>query len=130
MPSQFSSETAGAQSAVRTLRRTLMLACEDADQFQQILDEYMAAYEPKNPIERDLVEDMFAATWRIRRIKMIETALINHEMNLPDIHLAAALRALADPSRTLSLITRYESNLNRFHRRSHQTLLEFRRSVT
>jgi hypothetical protein len=126
MPSEFASVTACAQSDLRAVRRTLMLACEDADQFQQILDECMAAYQPTNPIERDLVEQMFAAAWRIRRIKMIETSLINHEMTLPDTHVAEAFRALAGPSRTLSLITRYESNLNRILQRSHQALVDFR----
>jgi len=126
MQFQLASETASAQSAARTFRNTMMLACEDAGQFHQIFDEYMAAYQPKNPVERDLVEDMFAAAWRIRRIKMIETALINHEMIQPDTPIAMALRALADPSRALALITRYESNLNRILRRSHQMLLDFR----
>jgi len=37
---------------------------------------------------------MFAGAWRIRRIKMIETSLINHEMTLPDTHVAEAFRAL------------------------------------
>jgi len=37
-----------------------------------------------------------------------------------------ALRALAEPSRALALITHYESNLNRILRRSHQMLLDFR----
>ncbi|SRR5260221_4030193 len=127
MPSQLPSATGGAQSTVRRLRQTLMLACEDAGQFQQILDEYMAAYQPTNPVERDLVEDMFAAAWRIRRMKMIETALVNNEMVHPDTPVAVALRVLADPSRALSLITRYESNLTRILRRSHQMLLDFRR---
>src|SRR2546426_540401 len=125
MPYQLESETACGQSAVRTL----MLACEDPVQFQQILDDYMSAYQPTNPVERDLVEDMFAAAWRIRRVKMMETALINHEIAPPDIQIAAALRKLADPSRALSLITLYESRLNRVHQRSRQTLLDLRRSV-
>jgi len=127
MPFQLALETDAAESSLRTLRGALMLACEDPDQFQQILDEYRDAYRPLNPIERDLVEDMFAAAWRIRRIKMIETALINNEMVDPDTPIALALRALADPSRALALITRYESNLNRILRRSHQTLLDLRR---
>jgi len=69
MQFQLTSETGSAQSAARTFRQSLMLACEDAGQFQQVFDEYRAAYQPLNPVERDLVEDMFAAAWRIRRIK-------------------------------------------------------------
>jgi len=48
-------------------------------------------------------------------------------MDRPDMSLAAALRGLAEPSGTLSLIARYESSLNRIRRRCHQTLLDFRR---
>src|SRR5439155_5739441 len=110
MPFQLAPETAAAQSAARSFRNSLMLACEDAGQFQQIFDEYMAACQPQNLIERDLVEDMFAAAWRIRRIKMIETALINNGMVQPDTPVGVALRTLTDPSRALTLITRYESN--------------------
>jgi hypothetical protein len=73
------------------------------------------------------VEDMFAAAWRIRRMRAMETARINDEMDRPDTSLAAALRGLADPSSTLSLIARYESSLNRIRQRSHQTFLDMRR---
>src|SRR5262252_5360291 len=94
MPSEFASETALFQSDVRALRGALMLACEDADQSGKSSTDTLAAYQPRNPSEGDLEEQMFSGAWRIRRIKMIETSLINHEMTLPDIHVAEAFRAL------------------------------------
>src|SRR5947208_2910477 len=63
-----------------TARKTMLLACEDPAEFKQILDEYTTAYQPANAIEKRLVDEMFAATWRVRRLWTIETALMDYEM--------------------------------------------------
>src|SRR5205814_3211982 len=63
-----------------TARHSMLLACEDEDQFQQVVDDYLSTYQPTNPVERDLVEEMISAKWRMRRLKTIEVALIDYEM--------------------------------------------------
>jgi len=50
----------------------MLLECEDPALFQQVVDEYTAVYQPANAVERDLVEEIIGAKWRIRRLKIIE----------------------------------------------------------
>src|SRR5262245_11551955 len=107
-----------------TARNTILLACEDPEEFKRSLNEHMSLYQPANATEKTIVEEIFAANWRIRRLQTIETALIDYEMLLKEeeveakinpfdsgIHLAVAFKSLADESRSLSLISRYESRL-------------------
>ena len=94
-----------------TTRHNMLLACEDPDLFQQVVDEYTSVYQPTNPVERDLVEEMIGAKWRIRRLKIIEVALVDYEMarqaeqiekTLVDydhgIHLGISFQELSDKS--------------------------------
>jgi hypothetical protein len=124
-----------------TSKNTIMLACEDPQEFETLLAGYMASYRPTNAIEKHMVEEMFTAHWRIRRLKTIETALIDYEMILqeaelktkitpldPGILLAVSFRALTDNSRAVALITRYESRLHRIHDRTLTMLLAMRQT--
>src|SRR5216683_2048537 len=163
MPSQLKSDTArangakshgpiteeGKQKSSRnalkhglTVRHSMLLACEDEDQFQQVVDDYLSTYQPTNPVERDLVEEMISAKWRIRRLKLIEVALVDYEMaNKKEeiekkltqfdhgIHLGVSFKDLSDGSRSVSLLSRYESRLHRISHRAHQTFLDLRRAV-
>src|SRR2546426_1023104 len=111
-------------------RHNMLLACEDPDLFQRMVDEYNTFYQPANPIERDLVEEIIGAKWRIRRMKTIEVALVDHEMDNKaeglerkparcdtGIHMAVTFKGLSDDSRSVALLSRYESRLHRiFHR--------------
>ena len=63
-----------------TSRNTLLLACEDPDLYQRVRTEYIATYQPATPVESDLVDEMVASHWRILRIRVIETALIDSEL--------------------------------------------------
>src|SRR4029077_525170 len=78
------------------------------------------------------------ARWRMQRLRMIETALIDSEMQRelpetettddPAFQLAFAFRRLVDDSRAISLASRYESRLHRIHERSHRTLRELQQN--
>ncbi|MEO7649548.1 MAG: hypothetical protein ABIZ80_03705 [Bryobacteraceae bacterium] len=120
-----------------TSRHNILLACEPPEEFQEMCDEYKRAYLPVGLHEEDLVRDMIAARWRIRRLWIIEATLIDDEMmsheqelsqQRPELdgatHLALAFRRLTDESRTLALISRYESRLHRLHERSLRSLRE------
>jgi hypothetical protein len=162
MPSQLKSDTARANGAKSkgpktaatrkissrnaikhgyTARHNMLLACEDPDLFQRMVDEYTAFYQPANPVERDLVEEIIGAKWRIRRLKTIEIALVDHEMDSQveevekltksdsGIHMAISYKGLTDDSRTTALLSRYESRLHRIYHRSHQAFLDLRQSI-
>jgi hypothetical protein len=122
-----------------TTRKTIVLECECEDDFQELLAEYAATYQPACPIESDLVDEMVAARWRMQRMRMIEAALLDSEMDRelpfgepeptdPGYQIAAAFRRLVDESHALSFASRYESRLHRLHERSHRTLRELQQS--
>jgi hypothetical protein len=111
----------------------IVLDCENAAEFKLILDDFIATHKPDTPAEKDLVEEMVASRWRIRRLRTIDSSLLNDEMlgqrskvkSLnPSARLARAFRALADDSHALSLVARYESRLQRTYDRAYRTLRE------
>ena len=117
-----------------TAKKTVLLACENPAQFQEMLGDYAATYHPGSPIEEGLVNEMVACRWRMQRLRMIETALMDIEMQRelpeaenpddPGYRMAFAFRRLVDGSRAISLASRYESRLHRIHEQSHRTLRE------
>lgn len=120
-----------------TCRSTLILQCENPREFEQLIAEYRATYNPETLAEVDLVEQMVAARWRLRRLWTIETALLDAEIVRrqpdmekqfkhidPTVELALAFRYLADDSRSLALVSRYESRLSRMHDRAYIALRE------
>src|SRR5215469_7431008 len=103
-----------------TARKTIVLECESDDAFQEMLAYYAAAYQPGSPVEQDLMNEMVACRWRMQRLRMIEAALLDSEMNRedpenepapndPGYQLAFAFRRIADDSRAIALASRYES---------------------
>ncbi len=85
---------------------------------------------------------MVSARWRIRRIRVAESVLIELEMRRnyqevekqfpdpePAVHVAEAIRTLINDSRSISLISRYESRLARLHDRAYRTLRELQREA-
>jgi len=118
----------------------ILLDSEDPDEFEEIFNKLLGIHEPATPAENDLVEEMFAARWRIRRMWTIETNLFNVEILTqqssptvsegagPGIHLAIAYRALSDDSRSLALASRYEARLQRNYDRAYKTLRELQQA--
>jgi hypothetical protein len=47
--------------------KTLILQNENPDRFSEMLNAYYDYLQPTNPIEIDLIADMVAARWRLRR---------------------------------------------------------------
>ena len=120
-----------------TSRSNILLDRENPEEFQSTLDGYLAIYQPTNPFEKDLVEEIVATRWRIRRLWAVETSLLNGEIlnqeskigkSDSDLHLGQAFRALADGSRSLDLTLRYESRLRRIHDRACKTLHELQQA--
>ena len=141
MPSKRKSETAranGAQShgpstpegrarsSRNSLRhglraRSLLLPGESARQFQLLLDDYIAQFQPQGPIENELVQTMVIARWRLNRILEIESNLFRNHLSRhaeyrPDIdqpsRIADAFNNFS-VSKGLGLALRYEGALNR-----------------
>src|SRR5579872_5330032 len=109
-----------------TAHNTTLLACENPDEFQSLLADYITAYRPAGGMEKRFVAEACAAHWRILRLATVETSLMDFEMIRQEpelekklrrfdvgIQLALAFQALADESRAISLVSRYESRLHR-----------------
>jgi len=123
-----------------TSRHSTLLRCENAAEFQEFIAACVTAYRPTDNAQQFMVNEMISARWRIRRIRIVETALIDLEMtdnqaatekkyNQPDsgIHMAVAFRTIIEDSRSLSLVSRYESRLVRLHDRAYRTLRELQK---
>jgi hypothetical protein len=121
-----------------TAKKTIILECENLGQFQKMMADYTVTYQPGSAVEEDLVGEMVACRWRMQRLRLIETALIDSEMDRelpesetpedPGYQLAFAFRRLVDESRAISLASRYESRLHRIHERTHRTLRELQQT--
>ncbi len=124
-----------------TSRKTFILQTESHDEYRAFLAEHLTIHQPATPPEKELVEQMAIARWRIRRFVGAETVLIDYEMvrnrekvdkefgpTDSDVHLALAIRSLADESRCLSLMSRYESRLQRVHDKAYAALRELQQS--
>ena len=132
-----------------TSKKTIVLSVENPEEFQQMLDYYAKTYKPGCPVEEDLVAEMVAARWRMRRLRLIETCLMDSELERqalecgfnssteseseaipqdPGYKMAFAFRHLVVESRAISLASRYESRLNRIHEQAHRTLRELQQA--
>lgn len=110
---------------------TLVLCNESQEEFDGFVARYTRMYAPANDAETEFVNEMVATRWRIRRLRSIETALIDTEVDRQrrkialefsrideGVRIALAFRALADESNALQLISRYESRLRRIFDRA------------
>jgi len=109
----------------------LVLDDEDRPQFDQLLAAYLAEYQPQHPTEIDLVHQLVAASWRLRRLRTLETALI--ELRLLDYERAferdyTNLRpnkrlayVFAHDTEEFTTLSRYEGRIERsFYRALHE----------
>jgi hypothetical protein len=115
--------------------KSVLLPAESREQFQLLLDAHIQQFHPASPVEMDLVEAMAVARWRLRRIWAIETSLLGHELERraedmdeeftdmsADDRLAWVFQRVADNNQSLSLLARYEGNLNRAFDRAFKQL--------
>ena len=114
---------------------TLVLQNESQQEFDDLRAHYTAMFAPATDAETEFVNEMLAARWRLRRLWTIETALLDTEIDRQrpilarefsrtdeGVHIALAFRALADDSRALALVSRYESRLRRIYDRAFDNL--------
>lgn len=111
--------------------KTLILQNEDPHQFLEMFNSYVEYLHPANQVEIDLVSDMVAARWRLRRIWRYETAMLDIEMDAQaanfekrfstrdeDMRGSLAFSALVDTGKGLGTAMRYEVHLSRVYRRA------------
>jgi len=122
---------------------TVVVPGEDPAQFQALLDDYVAEYQPATLIEESLVRQFVMAEWRLLRLHRMESAFYNlrhkREMNVrleyhdfnADERLAFSVNYDAGPQSLMLNLHRYELRLERSAKNARQELdrrLEVRRA--
>lgn len=107
----------------------VVLATESKEEYEELLSDYMRHYQPAGPIEQDLVHEIAAARWRLRRILRIETAAFDGAMERaaeenPETAESTAFETLTGNGKTLAMLNRYEGRLRRAYERA---IVEIRR---
>jgi hypothetical protein len=95
---------------------------EARDRFDRILARLNAEFKPANETEKALVEMLSIARWCQVRLWGYEKAALAREIEQLESG-AAAFRSMADNSRTLDLLNRYDDDSQRMFLRSHRQLL-------
>ena len=58
--------------------RNVVIQGEDPAEFEALRDALYAHYHPKDPVAKNLVEQLAASMWRLRRVPEIEAAIYEH----------------------------------------------------
>ena len=123
-------------------RRPVLLQDEDPAAYETLRQAYYLKFTPQDPVEQDLVDEMVAARWQLRRCHSVETSLLELEraktlaearQAFPNIDpigaVAYAFQSLADDSKSLELLRRYRTAHARDFQRALDTLLRLRREL-
>ena len=78
----------------------VVLHHESADQFALLQESYYQRFLPANQPEADLVDQLIAATWRLRRITAVESAAIDHAVDAQRAGLDSTYKIVAPETRT------------------------------
>jgi hypothetical protein len=114
------------------LSQTVVLEGESKERFEELLLALTAELKPRTTIEASLVETMAVARWRHLRVLGIQKAEFDLEMArqaVPEskpVRAAIVFRNLADNSRVLDVLLRYEVAYDRQFSRALNMLLKLR----
>jgi len=133
------------QSAKNSLKhgltgKAVVLTNESQSHFEELHQTYVQEFQPESGVEMDLIDQMVAAQWRLRRIWRMQTAALDLKMDQQEAdltkkfqqidqptRLTVAFEALANENKTLDLLLRYETAHTRMYQRALNTLLKLRK---
>lgn len=76
------------------LSSTTVLEEESLGAFNAFADSYFADIQPRDAVERSLVESMIDARWRLNRVKSVANTAIDRDMALQEPDVPAPVRAI------------------------------------
>jgi hypothetical protein len=125
-------KAASSQNAVKhgILAENILTKGENESEFLDLCTQLHDEFQPATPFEESLVHTMAVASWRRERIWNVERVSLDLEIAKETQHVrhdeltAIAFSKLANESRTLDLIHRYETRYERQYLRAHKRLLE------
>jgi hypothetical protein len=119
--------------------KALVLTNESLDQFTALHKTYLEKFQPQDGVETDLIDQMVAAQWRLRRIWSMQTAALDLKMDQQEAEIAekftsidqptratVAFTTLANEEKSLELLLRYEITYTRMYDRAQKALLRLR----
>jgi hypothetical protein len=123
------------RSSINATRHGLLadvtvLPFEDRRNFEELVNQHVAHFQPANDIEMGFIEEMCNAYWRLRRLWAIEKCQLDKAIGASGDNrsleaLAAAFTDLASTP-TPALIHRYETRLHRMYQRAMNNLFRLR----
>ena len=134
------------KSSVNALRhsltaKTIVLSNESQTKFDELLESFIRKFQPHDEVELELVTEMVAARWRLRRIWVIQTAGLDHQMDKMEAELSEKFALLTEPTRlslafttmanqekSLQLLLRYETTYSRAFDRAQKALDKMRKN--
>ncbi|MEO8052737.1 MAG: hypothetical protein ABI833_20195 [Acidobacteriota bacterium] len=134
---------ASAQNALRhgLTAKTLVLSNESQSKFEELMEGFLRKFNPADEVELELVTEMVAARWRLRRVWLIQTAALDLQMDRmePEIaeqfevitqptRLSLAFTTMANSEKSLELLLRYETTYSRAFDRALKALEKLQRS--
>jgi hypothetical protein len=115
--------------------KSLVLTNESQPRFDDLLQSYIDRFQPHDGVEMGLIEQMVACQWRLRRLWSMQTAALDHKMDLQEPQLSVDFHTLDEPTRasiafttlgneekSLQLFLRYETSYERMYNRTLKTL--------
>jgi hypothetical protein len=122
--------------------KTLVLSNESQTKFDELLQSYIRKFLPRDEVEMDLVSELVAAQWRLRRNWLIQTAALDLQMDKQEEEIAKTFTLITEPTRlglafttmannekSLQLLLRYETTYRRMYSQALGNLLKLRESV-
>jgi hypothetical protein len=120
---QIASQNARSHSL---LARIVVLKNESPEGFAEVLADHLARFRPADGVETGIIEEMVAASWRMRRAWSSETQLLDACFDVPKpgdgTGLLAATFKNIDDSHGLALLHRYETRLHCIYQRGLRNL--------
>src|SRR5882724_2293940 len=120
--------------------KAIVLSNESQTLFDEFHLTYVEEFRPESGVEMDLIDQMVAAQWRLRRIWRMQTAALDLAMDQQEAVIAqkfkqidqatrttVAFTTLANEHHTLDLFLRYETAYARMYQRALNTLLKLRK---
>ncbi len=120
--------------------KMIVLTNESQARFDELHESYIETFQPTTPVEMDLIDQMVASQWRLRRIWIMQTAALDLKMDQQEPEIAktfhqidqatrvtVAFTSLANDEKSLDLLLRYETTYTRMYQRAISTLMRLRR---
>jgi hypothetical protein len=99
--------------------KTLVLCNESQAQFDALTERYIRKFQPQDEVDMELIEDLVAARWRLQRVRLMQAAALDLEMDRQADEIEASFINIDEPTRVTLAFTKLanaEKSLELFHR--------------